>query len=1551
MILNSHKSNDKSKIVNELFYIFVGLLINFPAIKTLKKTVRWIIGILLFTYAAIILLLNIPFIQQRLGVFVAHELSNTLNTHVSIGKINMGLLNRIIVDDLWLEDQNNDEMLKIARVSAKFEILPLFNGKIRINSIQLFGFNISLNKQTPESSPNFQFIIDALASKDDTPKESNIDLRINSILIRRGKLSYDVLSADSTPGRFNPQHVNLQNIIANISLKALQKDSINIAIKRLSIEEQSGFELKKLSFKAIANNQRATIDNFTLELPESLLAMDTIRVEYDSIDALKTFDEHVHFATKMMPSYITLRDLSAFVPTFSNFKDRINISFKAKGSINQLDCDYLSISSNENFQLLANASFQELSDLNNAFIYGQISRLSVSNKGVDFIFRNLSAEDKATPSVLSHLGDVSFNGEISGYFTDLVTYGNLHTDIGSIKTDLKVSTNTDNHLFAYSGNVESEGFNVGQLINNKEMGEAIFNINLKGQHYKGNKPEILLKGLISSFEFKDYKYENIELDGEYIKGGFNGKVSLDDPNALIAINGSINLSTRIPSFNLIASITDFNPHQLHLTPKYENAKFSVKVKADFQGNTIDNLIGKINIDSLIYDTPDKYYFMRNLNITADKNEEINTLNINSEFLIASLKGKYKYKTLPHSINNLLHKYLPSAIPAYNKATDNDFIFDIHINNTNLFSEILDIPIHIYSPATIKGSLNDNTQRIRLEGYFPRLRYKNNFIESGMFTIANNSEQLDAKVRMTNRKKDEAFNISLAAIVEDDIIKSTLDWGNNSSITYSGKLAASIHFFKSESSLEGLKTVIDIDNTDIILNDTIWNVHPSRITIAANRVNIDNFFFSHNERHIHINGQVSDIPTDTLKLNLKDINIGYVFDIAQVSDDVYFEGDATGTAYAISLLKYPILSTNLNIKNFTLNNGLLGDLNIYGAWNNESKGIFLDAAIKNEENKESSVKGYIYPLKPNGGLDLRIDADGLSIKFIEFYMNSIAEDLTGTASGKVRFYGKFKELTLDGSVMADASMKFDFLNTNFIVSDSIRLHPTGINFNQMKFSDNEGHTGTVNGYLRYNHFKNIQYHLDVQVNNMLLMNTNETSDIPFYGTVYGTGNALLSGNAQTGLNANVAMTTNRNTVFNYNIGSAAVATSTQFITFNDKTPRRSQDSIQITTYFEDIQNDEIRHESHADIRLNLLIDATPDATMRIIMDPATGDYISCKGSGNIRTEFYNKGDVKMFGTYRIQQGIYKFSIQEVIRKDFIIQDGSSITFNGPPLDASLDIQASYTVTSASLNDLIPDASAIVQQPNVKVNCIMNLSGILLHPTVKLDIALPNERDEIQTLVRNYISTEEQMTMQTLYLLGIGKFYMENNTGTQQSDMMSSVLSSTLSGQLNNLLSQIIDNNNWNIGTNLSTGEKGWTDVEVEGILSGQLLNNRLLINGNFGYRDNPMANTNFVGDFEAEYLLKPSGDIRLKAYNETNDRYYTKTNLTTQGVGIMFKKDFNRWDELFFWKKWRMKRIERKLKKEEEKLLKQELKVIESEDKQIDYLPSYIQLKRDSTLVK
>ena len=1449
-----------------------------------------------------------------MSVFVAEELSDLLNTRVTIGRINIGLLNRIIIDDVLLDDQDEQEMLKVTRLSAKFDIMPFFKGKISISSVQLFGFNINLQKKTPDSPPNFKFVLDAFASNDTVKKDNSLDLRINSILIRRGRMAYHVLSEEETPGKFNAKHIHLQNIIANISLKALSKDSINLGIKRLSLDEKvSGFSLKKMSLKLVANSRQTSIDNFAIELPETSLKLDTIHLIYDSLKAFDRFTEQVRFSFRTLPSQITLKDISPFLPALSHFKEPISLDMEVKGTVNQLTCSHLEITAdNRQFRLKGDVALQDLSHPQDAYVFGTLSELTATTRGVGFLVRNLSHDYNGVPPVLERLGNVSFRGEVSGYFTDIVTYGQLHTDLGGVNMDLKLSSDKSKGLFAYSGAVKTTDYKLGKLLANEQLGEITFNLDVHGRHVTDRLPVVELKGLIASVDYSRYRYENITLDGEYKQGGFNGKVALDDPNGSIYLNGDVNVSSRIPTFNFQAIINKLRPHDLNLTSKYPDTEFSLKLRANFTGGSVDEMIGEINVDSLEFMSPEKQYFMNNMNIRASKQNNENQLRLTSEFLTASVEGKFQYHTLPASILNIMRKYVPSLIlpPKKPIETHNNFQFDIHIYNTDILSTIFDIPLTVYTHSTLKGYFNDPLQRLRVEGYFPRLQYKNNFIESGMILCENPSDHIRARMRLTNLKKKGAVNLSLDAQAKDDNISTTLNWGNSAAVTYSGQLAAVAKFLRTEGEKPLLKAMVEVKPTDIILNDTLWQIHPSQVVVDSGKVDVNNFYFSHQDRYVRINGRLSDNPQDSVKVDLKDINMGYVFDIASISDDVNFEGDATGTAYASGVFKKPVMNTRLFIKNFSLNQGRLGDLNIYGEWDNENRGIRLDASIKDISTTPSRVTGIIHPLKPESGLDLNIEANELNLKFLEHYMKSIANDIKGRATGKVHFYGKFKGLNLDGAVMTDASMNFDILNTHFAIKDTILLAPSGLTFNNIHISDMEGHSGRMNGYLHFQHFKNLNYRFEIQANNMLVMNTKESTDMPFYGTVYGTGNALLTGNAIQGLDVNVAMTTNRNSIFTYINGSVASATSNQFIKFVDKTPRRTiQDSIQIISYYEQLQQkrQEAEEEQKTDIRLNILVDATPDATMKIIMDPVAGDYISGKGTGNIRTEFYNKGDVKMFGSYQINQGVYKFSLQEVIRKDFVIKNGSTITFNGAPLDANLDIQASYTVNSASLNDLIPEeSSSIIQQPNVKVNCIMNLSGILVRPTIKLGIELPNERDEVQTLVRNYISTEEQMNMQILYLLGIGKFYTEDARNNQNSNVMSSVLSSTLSGQLNNALSQVFETNNWNIGTNLSTGDKGWTDMEVEGILSGQLLNNRLLINGNFGYRDNPMANTNFVGDFEAEWLINRSGDIRLKAYNETNDRYYTKTNLTTQGVGIMYKKDFNKWSDLFFWNKWKLR---------------------------------------------
>lgn len=245
-------------------------------------------------------------------------------------------------------------------------------------------------------------------------------------------------------------------------------------------------------------------------------------------------------------------------------------------------------------------------------------------------------------------------------------------------------------------------------------------------------------------------------------------------------------------------------------------------------------------------------------------------------------------------------------------------------------------------------------------------------------------------------------------------------------------------------------------------------------------------------------------------------------------------------------------------------------------------------------------------------------------------------------------------------------------------------------------------------------------------------------------------------------------------------------------------------------------------------------------------------------------------------------------------------GAVSRFRGTPLNAELNIEAYYALT-ANLQDLdesFADDKELART-NVPVQTVLRLTGDLQRPDFKFDLNFPTLSQDVDRRIRSIVSTDEMMNRQIIYLLALNKFYTPDymNVGQARNNELVSVASSTLSSQLSNMLGQISDK--WNIGTNIRSDKGDFSDVEFELALSSQLLNNRLIFNGNFGYRDDAVNSNTFIGDFDLEYLLSKSGNLRLKAYNHYNDKnYYIKSALTTQGVGIMYKRDFTKFQELF-----------------------------------------------------
>ena len=1480
--------------------IFASLYVCMRLSRRFKYIFRILVWGCLALYISTWTLLNLPYVQGKLAALASGALKQVLNTEVSVGRVNIGMLNRIIIEDVLLNDQQGEEMLKVSRLAARFELKPLFDGKISINNVQLFGLSAQLKRDTPQATPNFQFVLDALASKDTLKKETNLDLRINSVLIRKGQIAYNVLSEPETPGKFNPSHMGIDDLSASISLKALKNDSLHAIVRRLSFEEQSGFGLKKLSLRTIANNNKLNLNDFELELSNTTLSLDSVEVRYDSLSSLPKMIDDVVYQGKLNANLYPT-DFAPFLPILKGLNQPMNLALEFKGKGKDLECPVISLLDKGHLRLNAEAMVYNWDAGRDMFLDSKLNTFHVTPEGIQYFMNNLTG---SVPSILQQLGFVRLQAQLGGYLREMKFDGQIRTGAGVLDADMFINSD-EAYNRTYSGGLKSEDLNLGLLLKDeKKFGKANFEINLNGFAYKDqNKyPESYIKGIIHSLDFSNYRYENISLDGVYKNGGFNGQLALDDPNGQVRVDGTFNVAHSVSDFNLQASVKNLRPNELNLSDKYVDSDISLDLMADFTGSSIDDMNGRIYLDELVLNAPEgNGYRLDSLLITSGVVKGQKELRVQSPFLTAMVRGDYSYPTVPASIIRTMQRYIPSLITLREglPVSQNNFHFDVQVKDTEIFKKLFFIPVEVHMPASLAGYVNDKDEQLRLEGSFPRITYNGTLYESASLLFENPSDKFNCQARTSMLMGSGAMlNLSVDMKAEQDRMQTVLNWGNNTDVTYGGQLSTVTSFYKTKGRSPILQADIEILPTKIVLNDTVWNIRSSHVAVDSGRVFVDNFLVERPDQHLRIDGKIAKGENDSCLVDLKNIDVKYVLDIVRF-DDVEFGGLATGKVHLKSILSDLSMHTRLHVHRFAVNKGLMGEADIKGVWDAELGGIRLDAQIEEENLSATHVTGYVSPkLK---GLDLMIEADSTNIGLLDPYLEGIFSELNGRVNGNVRLFGSFKTLDLEGRVRAMIDAKVDVLNTYLQVrNDSLHIRPGEFAFENVRIYDREGNSGVANGYLHHNHLKNLMYNFDIQGNNLLMYDTNDPGDLLFYGKVYGNGLVHLDG-GNNAMNVDARLTTGRNTTFIYVTGLTAEATSNQFITFVDKTPKRIQDSVKTEFYhYTDAQKKKEDEGPEMDLRINMQIEATPDASMKVVMDPVAGDNITARGNGNFQVNFYNKGDFRMFGDYNIEQGMYKLSMQEVIRKDFTLQSGSTVTFTGDPYQANLDVKAVYTVNSASLSDLSPDAT--LSQSTVKVNCIMNLTGSLASPDIKFDLELPMVSEEDRELVRSVTSTEEQMNTQIIYLLGLGKFYTYDyaNNANQSSNTTSSLAFSTLSGQLNNMLSQVMENKNWNIGANLSTGQQGWSNVEAEAMLSARLLNNRLLINGNFGYRENVMANTNFVGDFEAIWLLTKNGDFRLRGYNQTNDRYFTKATLTTQGIGFIYKKDFNRWNELFQW---------------------------------------------------
>lgn len=1417
--------------------------------------------------------------QRWLAAFVSEELEKQLGIPAYIDKLQIQNLDEVTLENILVLDQQKDTLIYAKRATANIDPISLTKGNVHINTLAFAAPDIRLNRAAPDKGLNIQFIIDSFYKE--KQEESSTDLRINQLIVYDGKFKYDVRSEENPVGKFDPSHIAIDSFACNISLKHFNKENLNLYIRSIKGIEKSGIELKRLKARINADENIITLSNFNIEFPRSSFSSDSIILKNPGNLKFMAIDGELHCNS------LSMNDFSPVLP--KAFCDLPVLSFDICGHADStlLVGDMTFEAKNRTLALECTANVVTPFD---------------KNRKIDITFNRLSAKERAIDKIVSFfkdapeeitkkLGDTDIDGKLTVSSDSIAGYANIRSTNGSLNATISADSTGRFNFYAIG-----TAIHLGNITGQDDFSTC----NVQGSAYGNINTLTNFNIEFSELQFKDYTYSPITVNGTAGKGFINATATTEDPNVSAMLGLTYNNNGDGNKVKIHLAVDSIIPHNLNLKYK-EPHLFSFTADGEHEQRANGKSLTNIKIQNFCHNDGKETTTIRNFHLYDDNTEEKRSITINSDILNADIIGYFNTDNLIGSYIKLIDRHLPALNTHKNSSrVQNNYFYRVEILDTKLPGKLFNLPLDINEKSTIWGSCYDSNGTASIEAELNGVTAGKSYYSSINLKGTSDKEtfMVDASILKPHDKTPQKHSgnngndliINLHSTIASDTISSIADWSDlTAECRNRGTLQMTTILDRDE------KNRLCIENTiapsSFTLDGSMWNITPGQIKGNSEEITVNELKIYNKEQSLAIEGIAGKFIEDSLNIQLKNMDISTIMGLVNFKA-LLFGGRATGSAHLTSLLHRPDINGYFKIDSMLVDNELMGQSDLSINWMDYSKTITLDCDIHNNGTK-SRVNGFLSPAHDT--IMLKIDADRLNIGFLNKKVGAFLTNIDGYANGTAYIIGGWRRIHLAGSLALHCSAKVKANNVVYsFMGDTVHLNPGSVLFSDIGIKDRYGNRGRLTGRLNHSHFGNWTCDINADVRNMLVYDTQDFSVMPFYGSVYATGKANINSEGG-GLTLKADLRNEANSIFVYNSTTASGARDNSFVTFTDSRKKRHG-----YTPFTERDNKNTYDLVTSKLNLDFMLDVTDAFHIKVFTDLRTGDYIDLYGNGTVYALYDEKDGFSMKGGLNLDRGTYKFTIQDVFPKEFDIQRGSSLAFDGVPFKAALDLRTKYLVPSASLNDLTPEASS---KKTVKVNCLMNITGTLASPVLNFDLELPEGSGEEKELLASVASTTEQKNMQFIYLLGIGKFYTQDyndtNSETESSTAMESLISNTLSGQLSNMLGQIINNDNWDISGNFSSSERGWNQMEVEGMLRGRLLDNRLLINGNFGYRENSIANSNFIGDFEIQWLLTKDGNLNLRAYSKTNDRYFSKTNMTTQGAGLLYKFDFDDWR---WWKK-------------------------------------------------
>ncbi len=1417
-------------------------------------------------------------------------LKQKLGTEVQIGKVDFRPFSQILLRDVFIEDLNHDTLLSAQTLKASLFWVNQKNNILKLNKVGIEGALI--NFYTDSSGVmNLNGLLDKLSTDTSTTSTGEpMGIEINNIFISNSTFRLKDFNPPKVEYGINFSDLTLNQLNLDIKDFGMHGDTISMAINHLNFTERSGFYAQDIRAEFSMSSRHLEFDKLRVKAEGANLQLPLLKMKFDGWDKLGDFFNSVFLDVDIRNSFFTSQMLAYFVPELKDYNLGFTLSGLVKGPLADVQGRKILLTMGSQTVLLTNFNISGLPDIDQTMMNIDVKEFSSSLNDIRGIKLRNGEPLVSLPENLTTLKKVTYKGNFTGFPNNFVAFGTISTAIGKIRLDLSIKPDV-NQSTEFNGKISVDNADLGKIAGTASLGKTSLVAMVKGKSDKKANISAFTDATIFKIEANDYRYSNIRVSGNLTNRTYVGSISLDDPNCKLNFLGKVDFSDSIPVFDFSAFVPKIDLKKLNLNPTDSISQASFLLTAKFRGNNLDNSKGEIKVVNSFYKNQNGEFKLADITINADNNADSKVISLKSEFAEGELRGKYNYANIIDNLLELMYIYVPALKPeghaqktanmAITNPEFNDYIIKFRLKKTQKITNVIAPEFKIAENTSVFGIFNPDLQTLTLKIKIPEVASGANVFKDISIDGQTKDSIFEASVTSPLFDIGGTYikNLNLTSLIKQNKIDFTFAWDNKQSIKNLGEIKA-IADFNPSFEKKGSIATLEFKPCNFIINDSTWSISPSKITIDTSTYNIDNLIIQNQKQSLSIHGNISKYGKDSLLVKLKNIDISNLNFYSQ-SIGYKLKGRINGYAMVSGIFQSPTLFADIDINDMAVNSREVGHVNFSSNWFNEEKRLALNLTNTKHDTVTFNLMGNLFT--ETNKLDFKVKIQQIQLAHLAPFLEGNVSNMTGSLNGNLKVTGTTEKPLVNGTIFLNKSrMTLDFLKTRYAINDHIDFINSDIFFKNFKILDIHNKTAVLNGKLSTEYFSNFMLDLGLNTDNFQCMNTKEKDNELFYGTVYATGQINITGPVDN-LTMNVAVRTEPKTALFLPLPSGGDVAENNFIKFASNNP-------------DDILIEETiiaPPEQSSNMQLNFDLQVTPEAEVQIIIDKKLGDIIKASGSGNLKMEVNPyTDDFKMYGDYIIEKGDYLFTLQGVINKKFKIEEGGSISWNGDPIDATMNIKAVYKVKTG-LDQLLMLQDDRYKQ-KVPVDCQILLTQKLMAPGIKFNIDVLTTDNETKALVNSALSTEESINKNFLSLLVINSFVptFQDQNSPGLSSGLSNTVSEMLSNQLSNWLSQW--SKTFDIGLNYRPGSPNneLSSDQVELALSTQLFNDRVSINGNVDMGSRSTSSP-IAGDFNMDVKLNKSGKLRFKAFARSNDELIkTEQNQYTTGAGILYREEFN-----------------------------------------------------------